>query len=115
MPEITIAGLEARVSVQTGTESTEDLTRRRARFSGEDSAVVVQGRAYARVWEMETVQDMARADVDALEVRLLAPGTVTLSGDYIDDSVVCDVERVGRREHVLERATLTMRLRERLA
>lgn len=115
MPDVTIDGSEVWVSVQSATEGTEDLTRRRRRFDGSDSAVVVQGRAFARTWDLESVQTMPRSEVDALEILLMAPGTVTLAGDYIADSVVCDVESVGRREHVLERATLTMRLRERVA
>ena len=75
----------------------EDLVHMRPAFSGKMRSAKAGTNTQARAWSMRTAI-MTDSAADTLTAALLDPSTVSISGDLIGETVVCEVMSLMRQD-----------------
>lgn len=88
------------------------LIKKYRMFNGVMRTAMTSDAAVARTWGIQTDR-LTLAVADALEVTLKAPGTVSVAGDALGETVVCRAASVGRQDGPLsDQAALRFQLHE---
>jgi len=74
----------------------QNVNHQRRAWSGKMRSTQTSANDRARVWTLSTLL-MTESAADTLETALLAPGTVTISGDLPGGSVVCKAQTLSRQ------------------
>ena len=83
------------VPVASAELAMRDLQHLRRRWSGKMSTTLHGTDTQLRVWNVRTAE-MSIAEAQTLMDSLIAPGTVSCSGTWLDETVTCQAQAIKR-------------------